>query len=241
MDFVSPRAVEMPPTADRSAEALATAARGTWIRRCVKDPFPGLSHWFGAALSVAALVALLMLADGRPRYVVAFAIYGASMVLLYLASAVAHSAHCSPRTEDRLNRLDYAAIFLLIAGTYTPICLIPLRGPLGWWLLAAVWSLAAVGIVSVFLYRGLKNWPRVLLYVAMGWLCVLAAGELIRVLSPASFWWLIAGGLVYSVGALVFLFDRPHLWPGRFAAHDLWHCMVLVGSACHFVVMLQFA
>jgi hemolysin III len=211
-----------------------------FLQRCIKEPFPGLSHWLGVALSVAGLVALLVLADGRPLYVVAFAVYGASMILLYLASAVAHSAHCSPRTSARLDRLDYAAIFLLIAGTYTPICLIALRGPLGWSLLGTVWALAFIGIATVFLYRGRKNWPRVLLYVAMGWLCVIAAGELLRVLPPASFWWLVAGGVVYSVGAVVFLLDRPHLWPGRFAAHDLWHCMVLAGSACHFVVMTQF-
>ena len=210
------------------------------IRRCVKEPFPGLSHWFGMLLSIAGLVALLLAAEGRLMHVVGFAVYGATLILLYLASALAHSVHCSPRVEERFNRFDYAAIFLLIAGTYTPICLVTLRGPVGWWLLAVVWGLAVVGVVGVVVGRGLKTWARVLLYVCMGWLALAALGRLLDTLPAAALAWLATGGVIYSVGAVVFVTDRPHLWPGRFAAHDLWHVMVLAGSACHFMVMLLF-
>jgi hemolysin III len=191
-------------------------------------------------LSVAGLVTLLSLAQGRPLHTVAFAIYGGTLILLYLASALAHSLHCPPHIDDRLTRLDYAAIFLVIAGTYTPICLVALRGPLGYALLATVWALAVIGIFSVFLYKGRKNWPRVLLYVCMGWLVVAGAGELGRSAPPAAIAWLAAGGAVYSIGAVIFLTDRPNLWPGRFVAHDLWHCMCLIGSACHFMMMTRF-
>jgi hemolysin III len=213
----------------------------SWISRCIKEPFPGVSHLVGALLAVAALVTLLVRADGRAWHVVGFAIYGATLILLYVASTLAHSVHCSPRIGKRLDRLDYSAIFLLIAGTYTPICLIPLRGPWGWTLLGCVWGLAAVGIWTVWHGRARdKTWFRMLIYLCMGWLVVLAIGEVLRTFSPAALAWLIGGGVVYSIGAVIFATDRPHLWPGRFMAHDLWHCLVLVGSACHFMVMFEF-
>ena len=206
----------------------------------MKDPFPALSHWTGVALAVAGTVLLLVKADGRPWHVVGFAVYGASLVLLYLASAVAHTARCSPRAAALLDAFDYAAIFLLIAGTYTPLCLVNLRGPWGFGLLAAVWVIAAIGIARlVFCHHG-KSRLRVVLYVLMGWLALAASVEILRVFPLAAVGWLVAGGVVYSLGALVFVTDRPHLWPNRFAAHDLWHCMVLAGSACHFVVMLRY-
>ena len=212
----------------------------SWVQRCFKEPFPGISHFVGALLSVAALVALLVRAEGRVWHVVGFAIYGTSLILLYAASALAHSIHCSPKIDERLTRLDYSAIFLLIAGTYTPICLVPLRGAWGWALLAAIWSLAAVGIWSVWVWRNRRTWARTLIYICMGWLAILAVGEIVRVFTPAALAWLVAGGVVYSAGAVVFVTDRPHLWPGRFMAHDLWHTMVLAGSAFHFMVMLDF-
>jgi hemolysin III len=206
----------------------------------IKDPFPGLSHWAGVALSVAGLVLLLDRADGRVWHVVGFAVYGASLILLYLASALAHSVRCSPRRAALLDAFDYAAIFLLIAGTYTPLCLVNLRGPWGWGLLAAAWGIAAFGIASLVLWGSGRSRLRVVLYVVMGWLSVAAAPAILRTFPAAGIGWLLAGGVVYTLGAVVFVTDRPHLWPNRFAAHDLWHCMVLIGSACHFVVMLRY-
>jgi hemolysin III len=210
------------------------------MKRWVKDPFPGMSHFVGALLSVLALVVLLVAAHGRAWYVVSFAIYGSTLILLYAASALAHSLHCSPRVEAWLDRCDYTAIFLLIAGTYTPLCLITLRGPTGWWLLAGVWGLALSGIASLYIWKSRKNWPRVLVYLLMGWLSVLAIRSIVGALPAAGVAWLFGGGMVYSLGAVVFMTNRPNLWPGRFVAHDLWHVMVLTGSACHFILMLVF-
>jgi hemolysin III len=205
----------------------------------LKEPFPAWSHWLGVLLSAAGLVVLLDRADGRPWHVVAFSIYGASLILLYLASALNHSIICSDRAADRLETFDYAAIFLVIAGTYTPLCLVNLRGPWGWGLLIAAWGIAAFGVASLFLWRG-RSRLRVITYVAMGWLSVVAAAEIIRVLPVAAVVWLIVGGIIYSVGSVVYFTNRPCLWPGRFVAHDLWHCMVLAGSACHFWVVLRY-
>lgn len=210
------------------------------ISRCIKEPFAGLSHLVGALLSVAALIVLLVRADGRVWHVVSFAVYGTCLVLVYVASAMTHSIYCSPETSDRLDRFDYAAIFLMIAGTYTPLCLVPLRGPWGWALLAGVWSLAIAGVLSVYIWRTHSRWARVILYVCMGWLVLFEMGEILRTFPPAAIGWLIAGGVVYSLGAVVFITNRPNLWPGRFIAHDLWHVMVLVGSLCHFMVMHDF-
>lgn len=206
----------------------------------VKDPFSGLSHALGALLSVAGLVALEVSAAGRPWLSLAFAIYGATLVLLFTASACTHSLHCSPEVEWRLDQFDYAAIFLLIAGTYTPLCLGPLRGPWGRAFLVAEWSMAAVGVASVLWMKKRAGVLRVGLYVAMGWLAAVAPGPVLRALPPTALAWLLAGGLLYSLGAVVFTTNRPRLWPGRFSAHDLWHVMVLAGAACHFVVVARF-
>ena len=207
----------------------------TWLR----EPFSGISHAFGAGLSVAGLVALLILAHGRPWQTVAFALYGASLVVLYTASAVYHSLWATPQGEARLQKFDHIAIYCLIAGSYIPLCLLPLRGAWGWTVLGIELGLAALGIATVVLWPQAPEWVRVVLYLIMGWMIVVAFGPLRHALSPAAMTWMVSGGVVYSIGAVVFATNRPHLWPGKFSAHDLWHLFVLGGSACHFMVMLH--
>jgi len=210
------------------------------IARWIKEPFCGLSHLFGAALSVAGLVVLLVVTSGRPWHLTGVAIYGASLVLLYVASTLCHSVHCSDANAKRLDRLDHMAIFLLIAGTYTPLCLVTLRGPWGWTILAIEWALAAIGIVLVTIGAVRRQWPRVTVYLAMGWVAIVAVAPIITVLPAWAIFWMIAGGVIYTVGAIVYAADWPRLWPGRFGSHDLWHVLVLAGSACHFVLILCF-
>ena len=204
----------------------------------IKEPFCGLSHAVGALLSFAALVALLWLADGRLWNTTAAAIYGTTLITLYAASALYHSLRASPRVEALLQRLDHSAIFLLIAGSYTPICLLALRGERGWILLAAVWTLAMIGVSGSLLWKAMPDWLRVTLYVVMGWLVLGAMAPLRESLSSAGLFWLIAGGAVYSIGTVIFALDKPHLWPGKFSAHDLWHIFVIGGSVCHFVTIV---
>ncbi len=212
----------------------------TRIARWIREPFCGLSHLVGAALSVAGLVVLLMVTSGRPWHLTGVAIYGVSLVLLYVASTLCHSVHCSIEKETQLDRFDHAAIFLLIAGTYTPLCLVPLRGPWGWTILTIEWVLAVVGIVLVMLGKVRRQWPRVAIYVAMGWVAIIAVVPITAVLPPAAVAWMIAGGLIYTLGAVVYAANWPRLWPGRFGSHDLWHLFVLAGSACHFVMIFRF-
>ncbi len=206
----------------------------------LKDPFCGLSHGVGALLSVAALWALLVLAAGRPRHLVAFGIYGATLIALYAASALYHGLSASPRLEARLQRLDHSAIYLLIAGSYTPLCLVTLGGGRGLGLLGLMWGLAIFGIALSLGWHRAPEWVRVALYLLMGWIALLFVGPLRQGLTAAGFHWLVAGGVIYTIGAAIFALDKPHLWPGKFSAHDLWHLFVMAGSACHFIVMAAF-
>jgi hemolysin III len=210
---------------------------GSWKLR---EPFNGLSHLLGALLGVAALVVLVCLAPTKPWHVSGFAIYGATLILLYTASALYHSLPVSERGVQRLLLFDRVGIYLLIAGTYTPLCLVPLRGAWGWSLLGTVWGLALLGALCEILWRGAPQWITTGLYLVMGWLAVFAFGPLMRTLTGAGLNWLVAGGILYTVGAVICLTERPRLWPGAFSAHELWHLFVLGGSACHFVMMLRF-
>jgi hemolysin III len=208
----------------------------------LKEPFSGLSHMLGAVLSVAAVATLLWAARGNALHLVSFALYGMTLVSLFIASGMVHSLHLTPRTVARLQRLDYIAIFLLIAGTCVPICLVALGGSWGWSLLVVEAAAALVGIAGVvFLRERFPEWLRVGLCAVMTWLILVAVVPLRQALSPVGLAWLLWGMVVYSVGTLILALDRPHLWPGRFSAHDLWHLFVLGGSACHLVVMFLIA
>lgn len=209
----------------------------TGIGRWVKEPFCGLSHGIAALASVAGLVLLLALARDSTRSVVGVSVYGASMFVLYFASFLVHSIHCSPRVENILERLDYAAIFFLIAGTYTPICLTTLSGAWGWSILGVEAVLAVFGATMVLIYGPKRVW--VALYLPMGWMVLIAAAPILHRMDTLSIVFLLAGGVIYSAGAVVFLLERPKLWPGRFGSHDLWHVMVMAGSACHFAVVMR--
>ncbi len=203
----------------------------------LKDPFCGVSHGVGVLLAAAGLLTLLIMANGKATYMLAFSIYGVSLVLLDTASTLYHSLPVAPRAEAWLQRFDHCAIYLLIAGSYTPICLLALRGAWGWGLLGAVWSLAIVGIACSLFWHRAPEWWRVVLYLLMGWMALIAFAPLRNALSSSGFWWLVAGGVIYSLGAIIFATDKPHLWPGKFSAHDLWHLFVLGGSVCQFVTI----
>ena len=210
------------------------------IGRWVKDPYCGLSHAAGALAAAVGIALALVYTTGGLFSYVGLGVYGASMVALFTASAVAHSVHVSESVGRRLDRLDYACIFFLIAGTYTPLCLSAIRGPWGYAVLAAEAGLAAVGIGAVLLTRVPVRWITPV-YVPMGWLVLAAAVPLARAIPTAAMALLVAGGVIYSVGAAVFMAERPTLWPGRFGWHDLWHTMVLAAAGCHFTAVMMVA
>jgi hemolysin III len=191
-------------------------------------------------LSIAGLVALVIQSRGQSLRVVGFSIYGASLILLYSASTIYHWLELSPRGNDFLRRFDHTAIFLLIAGSYTPVCLVTLRGGWGWSLFALVWSLAFAGAVLKLFFQHLPSWLTATIYVGMGWLAITAIGPLAHALPARGLVWLFAGGLAYSIGAVIYALERPDPFPQVFGHHEIFHIFVLAGSALHFVFISQY-
>jgi hemolysin III len=204
----------------------------------LKEPFSGLSHLAGAFLGVAILIALVVLSKGNAWMVTSFAIYGACLIILYTASALYHLLPVGPAATERLRKFDQCAIYLLIAGSYTPVCLIKLRGPWGWSLLSVVWSIALAGILTQLIWRATPVALHVTLYLIMGWLVAVAIHPILHGLGTPAVAWLACGGLFYTIGSVVFATERPRLWPGIFGFHDLWHVFVIAGTAAHFMMML---
>ena len=198
-----------------------------------------LSHGVAFVASVAAIPVLVhaALRRGDGWSLAAGIVYGLSMAALYLASTVYHLVHPESPRKPRLRALDHAAIYLLIAGTYTPFLLGALRGPWGWSLLAAIWSLALFGVL-VKSGRGIGfRYPRLstALYLVMGWLALVAIKPLLDHVGGAGLGWLLAGGACYTVGVIFYAWNRLHF------SHFVWHCFVVAGSACHFAAVLGYA
>jgi hemolysin III len=186
-----------------------------------------VTHGVGVVFSIVALAAMVFLAQGEPLKIISALVFGASLILLYASSTLYHF-FTSPRWKARFQALDHACIYLLIAGSYTPITLITLRGAWGWWLFGTVWSLAVVGVLMKTVRKGKRDhWISTALYLAMGWLIVFALGPLIRELPAAGVWWLVAGGVTYSAGIIFYSWSRLPF------NHAIWHLFVLGGSVCH--------
>jgi hemolysin III len=195
-----------------------------------------ISHGVGAVLALAGLVGLLAVAarNGETWAVASAAVFGVTLVLLYTASTLYHALP-NPRAKRIFRLLDHAAIYLLIAGTYTPFTLGPLRGPWGWALFGVVWTAAIAGIVFKSVALGRAPIFSVALYVAMGWSVVFAFGPLVRALAPGGVALLVAGGLAYTGGLVFFAWERLRY------GHFVWHLCVLAGSACHYFAVLHYA
>jgi hemolysin III len=196
-----------------------------------------ISHGLGFLLAVASLPILVWTAarHGAVADVVGASVFAGTMILLYLVSSVYHAMPAG-RAKQWLCRIDYAAIYVFIAGTYTPFTLGVMRGPWGWTLFGLVWGIAVFGVAIKLLNRLRHPWVSTALYVAMGWVVLVAAPWLIERIAPAGLAWLVAGGVCYTLGALVFLFDHRLRY-----AHFVFHLFVLAGSACHFFAALWYA
>jgi hemolysin III len=208
----------------------------------LRDPISALTHFVGALLSVAGLVLLIRaaIARGTPWHVASFAIFGASLILLYSASAVYHWLPVPERVHRILRRVDHTMIFVLIAGSYTPFCLVPLRGAWGWSLFGVAWTVAAAGVILSILWIEAPRWLYTGLYVAMGWMIVVAIAPLIRSVPAGGMAWFAAGGLFYTVGAAMYAFKWPNPFPKVFGFHEIWHLFVMAGSFSHFWVVLRY-
>jgi hemolysin III len=211
-------------------------------KKRLREPVNGLTHLAGALLASVGLIVLLATAvrAGRVDQIVAFGVFGFSLIALYTASTLYHLLPLSPLGVARLRRVDHMMIFVLIAGTYTPFCLLALDGAWQAGLLTLIWSLALCGILLKLLWMDAPRWLSVVLYLGMGWVALVAAPALFRAVPIGGMAWVLAGALAYTTGGLVYGFKRPNPVPGVFGFHELWHLFVMAGSACHFWAVLGY-
>lgn len=207
----------------------------------IREPGSALTHFIAMLLALCAAVPLLVRAavHSGVKNLTAMTVFMISMVLLYAASTIYHSVNCSGRILRIFRKMDHMMIFVLIAGTYTPVCLLTLPKPSGLMLLAAVWGIALVGIFIKGFWITCPKWFSSVLYIAMGWSCLSVLGQLFSLLPLHAFLWLLAGGLIYTAGGIIYalrlpLFDARH---PMFGLHEIFHLFVMAGSLCHFVFM----
>jgi hemolysin III len=202
----------------------------------------GLTHCIGAILAVAGLVFLILESVNpvKPWHIFSFSVFGTGLILLYTASTLYHWLPLSENGIRNLRRLDHIMIFILIAATYTPVCLIPLRGPWGWSLFCSVWALAILGIFLKLFWLQASRWFSTTVYIVMGWLAIAGVWPLIMALHVEGFIWVLMGGLFYTIGAVIYAIKLPNPWPNFFGFHEIFHIFVMLGSVSHFWVMYEY-
>lgn len=213
-------------------------------KRHIKEPGSAITHFIGMLMAIFAAVPLLIKAAHEPSriYIISLTIYAASLILLYAASTTYHTFDISKKVNTILKKIDHMMISVLIAGSYTPVCLIVLKGKTGIILLSVVWAFAIVGILIKAFWVYCPKWVSSVLYIGMGWTCVLAFTQILNNMSPAAFGWLLAGGIIYTAGGVIYALKLP-IFNSRhknFGSHEIFHLFVMGGSACHFVVMYAF-
>ena len=207
----------------------------------VKDPGSALTHFIAMIGAVIAAVPLLHKAAGEAdsRHLAALSVFIVSMILLYAASTTYHTFNISEHVNKILRKIDHMMIFILIAGTYTPVCLIVLENNAGYRLLALVWGIAIAGILVNALWINCPKWFSSVIYIAMGWVCIMAIRQIVAALTPAAFAWLLAGGIIYTIGGVIYalklpIFNSKHK---NFGSHEIFHLFVMGGSFCHYMMM----
>lgn len=202
-----------------------------------REPFNGISHLLAALLAAGGLIWLLMVGWHDPVKRFSLLVYGITLLLMFASSSAYHSFNVRPEVLLRLKKFDHTAIYLLIAGSYTPVCLHYFEG---FWrepFLAIIWSLAITGVIlKLFLIRT-PRWLTAGLYLVLGWLSVFAIGEILRTFPAGALLWLILGGISFTLGALVYILQMPDPLPGRFGFHEIWHLFVILGAFSHFMLV----
>lgn len=200
-----------------------------------EERFNTISHMIGAVAALAGMVVLIVFASlqGDPWKIVSFSIYGISLFFLFAASALNHGSE--GKSKFLFQQMDYHAIYLLIAGTYTPFTLVSLNGPWGWSLFGTVWLLALIGMTQEYIFRANRKVWSLIIYALMGWIIIIAIAPLIDNLGVAGFWWLLGGGLMYTFGIIFFVLDEKFNY-----FHEIWHLFVLAGSISHYFAIIYF-
>lgn len=204
----------------------------------IREPGSAITHFIACLMASIAALPLILKASSSTT-TMALTIFAVSMILLYGASTLYHSVNVSAKALGIFRRIDHMMIFVLIAGSYTPVCLIILGGSLGYSLLALVWGVAIAGMVINIVWITCPKWFSSVIYIAMGWICLLVFGTLWNTLPHAAFGWLLAGGIIYTIGGIIYamklsVFNSLHKY---FGSHEIFHLFVMGGSICHFIFM----
>lgn len=209
----------------------------------LRDPGSALTHFIAFFMTVGGILPLLLKAGAcGTRYFVSMLIFGVTMMLLYLASTLYHAVILSAPKIKIFRKIDHSAIFIFIAGSYTPICILVLDPKLGIPMLIAIWSITIVGILVKFIWITCPKWFSSVIYIAMGWLCIFCMKPLMKEISAEAFFWLLSGGIVYTVGGIIYalklpIFNAKHKY---FGSHEIFHLFVMLGSMCHYILMYQY-
>lgn len=210
----------------------------------IREPGSAITHFIGMMMALIASTPLLVKAAGTMNHtiMVAMAVFILSMILLYGASAAYHSVNVSSKILRVFRKIDHMMIFVLIAGSYTPVCMIVLGGTLGYTMLAIVWGIAIIGMAIKALWITCPKWFSSIIYIAMGWVCIFVFGRLLHTLSVPAFIWLLTGGIIYTIGGVIYALKLP-IFNSRhthFGSHEVFHLFVMGGSVCHFIFMYEY-
>ncbi len=207
-----------------------------------REPISSLTHLVGAFLSLIGLILLIKYSlDTTNVYnTIILAVFGISSILLYCASSTYHKSLSSQKVIKILRRVDHSMIYVLIAGTYTPICLIALKGTIGTLLFLGIWLLAFIGIILKIVWFDAPRWLYTGFYILMGWISVFAVVPIIKAVSLGGFMWLLAGGLFYTIGGVIYATKWPKINLKLFGFHEIFHIFIMLGSLCHYVLMFKY-
>ena len=206
----------------------------------MRDPVSGLMHLGAAVAAAVGTIGLVYLGrDSLPKQA-SLVIYGLSLIAMFAASATYHLVNAKPAVLKFLRKIDHSAIYLIIAGTYTPICLYFFTGFWQWGMLAIIWTMAFTGIVVKLFFLHAPRWVTVAIYLVMGWLALFAIPEMITAMPAGAIAWLFAGGIFFTIGAVIYGLKKPDWYPNVFGFHEIWHIFVILGCLCHFIVIAAY-
>lgn len=206
-----------------------------------REKYNALTHLLASVAALIGLIVLVVVGWGPPwGKTIALLIYGLSLVFQFAASGIYHAVIADGKTIERLRKVDHSAIYLLIAGSYTPICYIMFSGFWKWGMLLIIWSLALIGIIIKIFVIEAPRWVTAGVYVLMGWLSLIAIGEMLRTLPPGFLFWLALGGVIYTMGAVVYITKKMDFYPQVFGFHEVWHIFVILAATAHYIGILLY-
>ena len=202
----------------------------------------GFTHFIGIIFAVRSTILLINISLNpyKPYHLISFSVFGFGMIMLYTTSTLYHWLKLSAAGIMKLRRVDHIMIFIYIAATYTPVCIVALKGTLGWGLLIAVWLVALVGVIIKIFWMNAPRWLSTFIYILMGWLAVIVIYPLVNAIQIGALIWLSIGGLFYTIGAVIYALKKPDPYPGILGFHEIFHLFVLLGTFSHFWMIYKF-